>query len=61
MAVSFIENGQRVPSVATYARLAAALSLTPSDGLAQAENKDETWSQSVAKMNEAGTTKPNKG
>jgi transcriptional regulator with XRE-family HTH domain len=42
MAVSFIERGLRVPSVATYARLASVLQTTPSALLAEAESKSKT-------------------
>jgi len=37
MAVSFIESGARIPSIATYARLALALDVSPAEMLCKAE------------------------
>ncbi len=43
MAVSFIEAGLRIPSISTYARLAVALGVSPSEFLLIAERKTEPF------------------
>jgi transcriptional regulator with XRE-family HTH domain len=43
MAISFIERGLRVPSISTYARIAAALGIAPSELLARAESSGKEW------------------
>lgn len=43
MAVSFIERGLRVPSINTYARIAAALGVAPSELLEEAEANNKVW------------------
>lgn len=45
MAISFIERGLRVPSINTYARIAAALDVAPSQLLALAETNGKEWRQ----------------
>ena len=42
MAITFIERGERVPTLDTVARIAAALSIPPSELLAKAEEKVES-------------------
>ena len=55
MAISFIEKGQRIPSIDTVIRIAAALGLPPSQLFSEAEErgKSRNWKEVAAKLAKA--------